>query len=181
MILLLSVAATAAHVATEGLRGAAPTLGLAILASVVAVAAYWHPHVTVDGATVIVANVLSTTYVPLSRIAHVDTRWALELQLDNGKQVRAFAAPAPGTSAARHFRAEDVRGLPADTYATGTVRVGDKPGTPSGDAAIVVRTALAQWRDSGEEDDNPATRRLNVAAIVATLVGFGAAVSGFFV
>jgi hypothetical protein len=147
----------------------------------VAVTAYWHPHVTVDGVTVIVANVLSTTRVPLARISHVDTRWALELQCDDGHNTRAFAAPAPGASAARNLRPEDLQGLPEDTYAMGSVRVGDRPGTPSGDAAVVVRTALAAWRDSRQQDDRSVARQLNLAAIVTMIAGLAAAVAGFLV
>ena len=180
-VVAVAVAVSASHAATSGLPEAAPTLGLAALACVVGVAAYWRPCVRVDDETVEVVNVLSTVTVPLARIVHVDTRWAMTMELDDGRKVTAFAAPAPGTSKARDFRQEDLRGLPPDTYATGSVRVGDSPGTASGDAALLVRTALQVWRESKTTDERSVTRRASAATVAALACGLVAAVGGFLI
>ena len=178
-VLVLAAGGALAHALAEGPRAAAPTLGLATLACVVAVTAYWRPCVRVSDDTVEVVNVLSTVTIPLARVVHVDTRWALEIELDTGRKVSAFAAPAPGTYRARNFRVEDLRGLPADTYAHGSVRVGDSPGTASGDAALIVRTALGTWRASKIVDTATVTRRPHVASAVALVLGLAAAIAGF--
>ncbi len=181
VIIVLALAAALAQTLAEGPYPAVPTIGLAALACVVAIGAYWRPQVRVSETTVEVVNVLSTVTVPLARVVHVDTRWALELHLDDGRKVSAFAAPAPGTSKARGFRLEDVRGLPEDTYSGGAIRIGDSPGTPSGDAAILVRAALAAWRADGVPDDRAVSRSINVLAVVAFAAGVSAAILGFIV
>jgi hypothetical protein len=179
VIVVIALGAATAHTLAEGPRAATPTLGLATLACVVAIGAYWLPRVTISDTTIEVANVLTTVTVPLARIVHVDTRWAMELELENGRKISAFAAPAPGTSKARNFRLEDIRGLPEDTYSVGAVRVGDSPGTASGDAAILVRTALGEWRASGAKDDRSVTRRANVGTALSFATGVVAAFLGF--
>jgi len=181
VIVVIALGAATTHTLAEGPRAAAPTLGLATLACVVAIGAYWLPRVTISDSTVEVVNVLTTVTVPLARIVHVDTRWAMELELENGRKISAFAAPAPGTSRARNFRLEDVRGLPEDTYSAGAVRVGDSPGTASGDAAILVRTGLGEWRKSGARDDRIVTRRANVGTALSFAAGIAAAVLGFVI
>ena len=182
-VAIVGVAGTAAvsHVAASGFQDSSPTIGLALLASAVAVVAYWRPEIRVGDESVEIANVLSTVAIPYSRIVHVDTRWAMTVELDDGGKVSAFAAPAPGTGKARDFRPDELRGLPPDTFATGTVRVGDSPGTASGDAALLVRTALDRWRRRGQADDTLVSRRGNTTACIALTSGLAAAVLGFLV
>ena len=125
---------------------------------------------------------MRTVRIPLARIIHVDTKWALELYMDDGSKVTAFAAPAPGAFAARTMRAEDARGLPRDTYLAGTVRPGDRRGTPSGDAAALVRKAVEDHRKlAGLAATTPVTRTIDAGAIVALVIGLGAAVAGFLI
>lgn len=171
--------AAAAHVAAEGLHAAAPTLGLATLASAVGIYAYWLPCVRVGDSHVEVANVLRTVSVPFARVILVDTRWALELHLDTGRKVSAFAAPAPGTMAARNFSADDLKGLPSETFVDSTARVGDSPRVASGQAALVVRTALAAWRATGLDNGETVERHANIGAIAAIGAGIIATIAGF--
>jgi hypothetical protein len=179
IVVALAATGTVAHLATAGYVAARPTIGLAALAIAAAVTAYWRPHVAVATDRVVVANVLSTIEVPFARVAGVDTRWALELLLDNGRKVTAFAAPAPGASKARTIRRDELEGLHPDTYVDGSARVGDAPGTPSGDAAALVRAALSDWRATREAGGDAIRRSANVASIVAVALGLAAAVAGF--
>ncbi len=182
--LIVAVAATvaAARVMGDGLRGAAPTVGLAALVAIAGVVGYWRPSIRVGPDSIDVHNVLRRATIPLSRVVHVDTKWALELYLDDGSKVSAFVAPAPGAFAARTMRAEDARGLPRDTYLAGTVRPGDRRGTPSGDAAALVRKSLEDYRKRvGHDAADPITRTVDVGAILALTVGLAAAFEGFLV
>lgn len=179
--MVVAVAMAVAHVVSSGAREAVPTIGLATLACTFGIVAYWFPCVRVGDETVEVVNVLTTTTVPLARIVHVDTRWAMEVFLDDGRTVSAFVAPAPGVHGARDIRSGELRGLPADTYVNRTVRVGDRLGTASGDAALLVRTALTAWRESEHTDNQPVAQHLNVVSLVALACSLLAAVTGFVV
>jgi len=181
-IVAIAAAIGAARIAGDGVRDAGPSIGLAALAAIAGVVGYWRPSIAVDADYVDVRNVLRRAHIPFARVIHVDTKWALELYLDDGSKVSAFAAPAPGAFAARTMRVEDARGLPRDTYLAGTVRPGDRRGTPSGDAALLVRKALADYRKRAAHDAaDPGTRTVDVAAVLALAVGFAAAVAGFLV
>ena len=178
----VAVLVATARVMGDGLRLAAPTVGLAILLAIAGFLAYWRPSIGVGNDVIAVRNVFRRATIPLGRIIHVDTKWALEIYLDDGTKLTAFAAPAPGAFAARTMRAEDARGLPRDSYLAGTVRPGDRRGTPSGDAAILVRTALATHRARGAEAPaNPVVKEGDRSAVVALAVGLVAAVAGFLV
>lgn len=181
----MGVAATiaAARIMGDGLRLAAPAVGLAALVAIAGYLAYWRPSIGVGTDSIAVRNVFHRAAIPLGRIVHVDTKWALELYLDDGSKVTAFVAPAPGAFAARTMRAEDARGLPRDTYLAGTVRPGDRRGTPSGDAAALVRAALDAYRARGDglAPPGPAVKERDVPAMIALSLGLVAAVAGFLV
>ena len=183
-VAIVGVAAlvAAARIAGDGLRAAAPAVGLAALVAIAGYLAYWRPSIGVGPDAIAVRNVFRRTTVPLGHIVHVDTKWALELYLDDGRKLTAFAAPAPGAFAARTMRADDARGLPRGSYLDGTVRPGDRRGTPSGDAAVLVRTALATHR-KGDADAaaGPVAHQDDRFAVIALGVGLAAAVAGFLI
>lgn len=182
LIVAVAAAVAAARILGDGLREAAPTVGLAALLAIAGVVGYWRPSIGVGPDSLEVHNVLRRAAIPLARVIHVDTKWALELYLDDGSKVSAFVAPAPGAFAARTMRAEDARGLPRDTYLAGTVRPGDRRGTPSGDAAVLVRKALEDYRKRWDHDSaDPITRTIDVGAVLALALGLAAAIAGFLV
>jgi hypothetical protein len=182
LIVAIAAAVAAARIAGDGLHEAGPTVGLAALVAIAGVVGYWRPSIAVGPDSIDVHNVVRHAAIPFARIIHVDTKWALELYLDDGSKVSAFVAPAPGAFAARTMRAEDARGLPRDTYLAGTVRPGDRRGTPSGDAAALVRKALEDYRKrAGHDATDPVTRTVDVGAALALAVGLAAAITGFLV
>ncbi|PKQ25871.1 MAG: hypothetical protein CVT64_07465 [Actinobacteria bacterium HGW-Actinobacteria-4] len=173
-----------AHVIAVGSQQAVPSIGLAILAWCVAIAGYIRPRVLVGDAHVEIHNVVTVARIGFDRLAYVDTRWALELMGDDGRKVTAFAAPSPGVRTVRATSAADLRGLPADTYVGGAARVGDRRGTASGEAAFLVRTAWASWRDAhpdhmGEKQGRAIERRVNAVGVGLLAVGVAAAILGF--
>jgi hypothetical protein len=175
-------AVAGARIMGDGVHGAAPVIGLCALLAVAGVVAYWRPFVGVGPKTIEIRNVFHRVTIPLDRLVHVDTKWALELYLDDGSKVTAFVAPAPGAFAARTMRAEDARGLPRSTYVAGTVRPGDRLGTPSGDAASIVRRAWQKSRaEAAAGEGAPVVRGVDTGAVVALALGFAAAVAGFVV
>ena len=182
LIVAVAAAVAAARIMGDGLREAAPTVGLATLVAIAGVVGYWRPSIGIGPDSLDVHNVLRRAAIPLARVVHVDTKWALELYLDDGSKISAFVAPAPGAFAARTMRAEDARGLPRDTYLAGTVRPGDRRGTPSGDAAALVRKSLEDYRRRDpEETSDRVTRTVDVGAVLALAVGLAAAIAGFVV
>jgi hypothetical protein len=182
LIVALATAVAAARILGDGLSEAAPTVGLAALVAIAGVVGYWRPSIGVGQDSLDVRNVLRRAQIPFARVVHVDTKWALELYLDDGSKLSVFVAPAPGAFAARTMRAEDARGLPRDTYLAGTVRPGDRRGTPSGDAAALVRKALEDHRKlAGHDATDPVTRTVDVGAALALAVGLAAAIAGFLV
>ncbi len=181
-IVAVAAAAAGARILGDGARGAAPTLGLSALLATAGIVAYWRPYVGIGPDALHIRNVVRRATIPLARVVHVDTKWALEIYLDDGSKISAFAAPAPGAFAARTMRAEDARGLPRDTYLAGTVRPGDKRGTPSGDAAALVRASLATFRaGTGADDPGDIVRTTDPVAIAALALSLVAVAAGFIV
>src|SRR5450756_852879 len=124
-----------------------------LLVTAVVWAAYWQPAVIVSDAGVTVRNVLRTVELPWPSIQRIDTRYALTLITAYGSYA-AWAAPAPGRTRSREASAADLRGLPESTYgAAGSVRPGDLPTSPSGEAAAIVRRRWEALRDAGHLDD----------------------------
>jgi len=124
-----------------------------LLVTAVVWAAYWQPAVIVSDAGVTVRNVLRTVELPWPSIQRIDTRYALTLITAYGSYA-AWAAPAPGRIRSREASAAELRGLPESTYgAAGSVRPGDLPTSPSGEAAAIVRRRWEALRDAGHLDD----------------------------
>ena len=183
-MIVLAALFAAVNVSAEGWLDARPGLGIAVLLACAAVALYIRPSVVVEEDRVQLRNVTHRVTVGYDRVVLVDTRWALELRTDDGRIVSAWAAPAPGALMARRTRPEDLEKLPPSTYTMGSARVGDRPGSASGDAALLVRKAWSEWTEAHPDHladrTQPASRRtLDPIGIVLIVVGVGAAVAGF--
>lgn len=124
-----------------------------LLVAVLAWALFFNPRVEVDTTGVVLVNVLRTIRLPWPAIEAVDTRWALTLQTSYGR-FKAWAAPAPGRYASRNISERDLEHLPESSYGVGSsIRPGDSPRSPSGQAAMAVRRQWEALRDAGYLDD----------------------------
>ncbi|GGL86469.1 PH domain-containing protein [Nakamurella endophytica] len=164
-----------AHDGVPGFARSAPWL---LLAAGAAWALFWRPEVVVDDAGVHLANVLRTVDLPWPSIQRIDTKWALALTTRYGTYT-AWAAPAPSRWAHRDLSPGDLRHLPESTYGAGaSIRPGDSPHSPSGQAALAVRRRWEELRDAGHLDDPrlefdrpPVTwHRTTIAAAVVLVV-----------
>jgi len=126
---------------------------LLLLGAAVAWAMFWRPSVTVSDAGVTLRNVLRTVELPWPAIRRVDTRYALSLETAFGTYT-AWAAPTSTRHQAYQASPADLRGLPESTFGAGdSIRPGDLPSTPSGQAAALVRVRWEELRDAGHLDD----------------------------
>ena len=145
---LIAAGAVASVGFTQNATATAEVAGIAILVAYLCWLLFWQPSVRIRDQGVRLENVTRTIDIPWSAIQRIDTRWALELTTERGAY-SAWAAPAPGRSTAARVHASDVRNLPESTYVARTVRPGDVPRTPSGDAAAIIRMRGEAQRDSG--------------------------------
>lgn len=146
-----------------------------LLVAVLAWALFWKPHVRVDDAGVELVNVVRTITLPWPSIQDVDTKWALTLKTAYGS-FGAWAAPAPGRHGTRRVTDRDLRHLPRESFdANRSIRPGDTPASPSGQAAWVVRERWEELRDAGHLD-NPRLEfeRVPVNWHVGTIVAVAA-------
>lgn len=118
-------------------------------------ALFWRPSVIVNDAGVRLVNVTRTIDLPWPAVHEVDTRFALTLHTAYGR-FAAWAAPAPGAGTAlrssmkaRRRPSDD----PDDPVVIETSSMGDMAGTPSGEAATIVRRRWERLRDDGFLDD----------------------------
>lgn len=139
--------------ATNGLVDALVTLPWLCLFVTCCWAIFWRPSVVVSDAGVRLVNVTRTIEVPWPALLDVETRFALTLVTAYGRYA-AWAAPAPGAGSALRtsMRSRPPRGSSDDATIT-TASMGDIPGTPSGDAATIVRRRWERLRDAGHLDD----------------------------
>ena len=172
------------HVATAGFAYAHGGLGLGAAMAALGAAAFLRPHVAVAEDRIEIHNVTQVATVPFSRLEALDTRWTLEARGDDGRKVGAFAAPAPGASQSRRIEKQVAResstGLPPLIG-----RPGDAAGTPSGDAAALVRGPWEQWRtahpaEAGTDHGTSIQRRVDPIGSGLVVVGLAAAVWGLF-
>lgn len=143
-VLVLVLVAT-----TGGVADAVLTLPWVALFAVACWAVYWRPRVEVSDGGIRLVNVTRTIDVPWPAVTDVETRYALTLVTCDGR-FRAWAAPAPGAGAALRAASRSRRQLGGDGQA---VTPGEVPGTPSADAATVVRRRWARLRDAGHLDE----------------------------
>ena len=174
-------AAALVSVAMSGDAAAtADVAGVAVLVAYVCWLLFWQPSVRVGDDGVRLENVTRTIDIPWSAIQRIDTRFALEITTERGAY-SAWAAPAPGRSTAARVHADDVRNLPESTYVARTVRPGDVPRTPSGDAAAIIRMRWEALRDSRGAADSAAPREspvvrfhvVRLSVLAALLLGTG--------
>jgi len=148
-----------------------PFIAPILLAALLAWAAYWRPAVIVTPAGVELRNVTRTIELPWPAIQRIDTKFALTLYTAFGAY-SAWAAPAPGRNAASAASRETTGNLPESSYAGQTIGLGDLANSPSGSAAILIRTRWEKLRDAGLLDNPRLERdRPRVHWHVATLVG----------
>ncbi|MDF1479506.1 PH domain-containing protein [Leifsonia sp. H3M29-4] len=152
-----------------------------LLLIALAFALFWFPRLDVAEHEVTVVNVFVTEHVPWPAIQGVDTKYALTLHLPGGRKVTAWASPAPNRYGAQVGASSETRLAARDGMTS--VRPGDLPSTPSGAAALVIRSHWEQLRDDGLLElgvDASAIRRdihwptiiVLGALTLATIVGF---------
>ncbi len=135
-------------------RGAVAAAILAAWLGYAVVVFLWAPALEVDDRGARIRNPLRTIEVVWDALIHVDTKYALTLFTPN-RRWPVWVAPQPGALAARRAarRArDDGHADPRSPLDTG-VRVGDLPGTESGDAAALVRRRWAERADGSADAD----------------------------
>lgn len=135
---------------------------------------YIHPSVRVTDGFVEIVNPFRTHRVPWGDIERVETRYALTLELRDGRRIRAWAAPAPSARRALTTRREEVSRTPGESDSR---RPSDAEGTESGDAASLVNRRLETYtRDGGATLAGGSAATLGVAHIAVTAVLLAASV-----
>lgn len=135
-------------------RGAVAAVILALWLGYAVLVFLWSPALVVDDRGARIRNPLRTIDVAWDALIHVDTKYALTL-FTPGRSWPVWVAPQPGALAARRAarRArDDDRTAPRSPLDVG-VRVGDLPGTESGDAAALVRRRWAERADRSADAD----------------------------
>jgi hypothetical protein len=137
-------------------------------------ALFWRPAVEVSDGGVRLVNPLRTIDLSWPSIQAVDTKFALTLITAYGRYT-AWAAPAPGARGVMRATRQDTANLPASARHAGTIRPGDLPSSPSGEAALLIRRHWESLRDAGHLDDPKLERdAAPVTWHVATMVVGGA-------
>jgi hypothetical protein len=151
VVAVLGVAVVAFVAATSGVTDAVLTLPWVLLFVASCWAIYWRPCVVVSNGGVRLVNVTRTIDVPWPSITDVETRYALTLVTAYGR-FAAWAAPAPsaGTALRTAMRSRPPAG---EDEVVRTVTKGEMAGTPSGDAATMVRRRWDRLRADGFLDD----------------------------
>lgn len=167
LIIALSIAI--ATFARDWTGIAIATLGCIWLLFVV-YAGLWRPRIDIDEHSVTIVNPLRTVGIPLSSLIHVDTKFSLTLITEFGRFPVA-CAPQPGAFAARKAAKRSTEEASSRAALDSGRRVGDIPGTESGDAAALVRDRWERYRDTHgdsapDTDAFPPSRRRNVGTLV---------------
>ena len=151
VVAVLGVVVVVFVFATSGLTDALLTLPWVLLFASSCWAIYWRPRVVVSNGGVRLVNVTRTIDVPWPSLTDVETRYALTLVTAYGR-FSAWAAPAPSAGTALRTAMRS-RPRAAEGDAVTTVTKGDMVGTPSGDAAAMVRRRWERLRATGFLDD----------------------------
>lgn len=170
---------------SDGIVEAVQVLPWAAAAVVVCWAYFWRPRVEVTDGGVTLVNVTRSISIPWPALLDIDTQWAMRLVTAYGRY-SAWAAPAPGMKSSVTSRrltdVDDARtlGSPITPWQRGSMRPGDRPDTPSGDAAAMVRRRWAALREAGHLDDvvlerdRPTVRwHLDTLAVLVALAALG--------
>ena len=116
-------------------------------------ALFWNPRLEVDASGVVLVNVFRTIRLPWPSIQEIDTKWSLTLKTAYGS-FGAWAAPSPGRHGTSRVTDRDLRHLPESSYdADNSIRPGDAPTSPSGQAAWAIRSQWEALRDAGHLDN----------------------------
>ena len=170
VLLVFAVSAVWLPGGAERFAGLVPLAALAALAYV----ALWLPNLRVSDEGITVRNVLRTVSIPWEALVHVDTKYALTLNVP-GRAVPVFVAPAPGTVTASRLARRSRR----EGRSLEAPRPGDLVGTDSGDAAALVRERWAELQQAGRieagiAEQAPVTSRWNADTLTVALLGAGA-------
>ena len=164
------------HQFTQGIESAISLLPWLALVSFAVWAAYWRPSLGVDDGGVRLVNVLRTIDVPWPAIQRIDTKWALTLFTAYGK-FTAWVAPAPGIRSTVNLGRARRDQVAESALAGDSIRPGDLPGSPSGNAAVLVRRRWEELRDAGHLDNPrlefarvPVRWHWEIIAVTAALV-----------
>jgi hypothetical protein len=162
--------ALASVFATDGISGVIASTPLVLTVIFGTLMLFWFPRVEVSEDVVVIKNVTRSFKVPISKIARIDTRWALTLYLEGGKRITSWSATAPGRHTSIFASREQGQHLPESTYLAGTVRPGDLISTDSGAAAATIRRYWEQQRDDGSlKDDSQVLISWNVVQFAVLL------------
>jgi hypothetical protein len=161
---------------TSGVGDALVTLPWVALFTACCWATFWNPRVVVSDGGVRLVNVTRTIDVPWPSIVDVETRYALTLVTAYGR-FAAWAAPAPSAGGALRTAMRS-RPRAIEGEAVEAVTMGEVTGTPSGDAAHVVRRRWDQLRADGyldeprlEFDKPPIRWHWKVGVTIAVIAG----------
>lgn len=159
---------------TDGVGALALWAWPILLVAWLAWALYVRPSVQISEGFIEIVNVFRTHRVPWGDVADVESRYALTVRTTGGRDIRAWAAPAPGARQALTTHREEVSRTPGDGD---TRRPSDAEGTPSGDATALVRRSLEAYRSRGGDTTPGGTvTTLNVGVIAVTAILLAASV-----
>ena len=131
----------------------------------------WRPRLEVREHGVRIVNPVRTIEIPWPAIVHVDTKFSLTIFTPLGRFAVA-CAPQPGQLASRRAMKRAEKEPNSHVALDAGVRIGDLPGTDSGDAAALVRDRWDSWKHdlagaAPDAEEHPPVKRVNAAALIA--------------
>ncbi|GEK78930.1 PH domain-containing protein [Agrococcus baldri] len=155
------------------LRGVVATAIVVAWLSYAAYVAMWAPALLVDDRGSEIRNPIRTTFVPWDALIHVDTKYSLTLYTP-GRSWPVWCAPQASALVARR-KAKRIREDrdprdPRNPLDAG-VRIGDLPGTESGDAAALVRDRWERSKRGADADGVPVPVTLHWGRVAALIAG----------
>ena len=102
-----------------------------------------------------IVNPTSTYVISWDYVRAIEARYTMSIITDNGEQIFAWAAPAPGRYHTRKIHESDLRGL--NLGENGSIRFGESPRADSGVARYLAVTRLEKHRNVREADQNRAS------------------------
>jgi len=149
------------------------SLGVSATAATLAWLLFVRPKLVIDAEQVIIVNPLRTITVPYSAIDLVDSKYLLVIGTQTGSY-SCWVAPAPSRYGGRGVIQADIKNLPITATPDAQIRASDSPKAHSGQAGILVRLALEQFKRSTDATNSGAieTIRFNYVGVVtaATLL-----------
>ena len=99
-----------------------------------------------------IVNPTSTYVISWDYVRAIEARYTMSIITNNGEQIFAWAAPAPGRYHTRKIHESDLRGL--NLGEGGSIRSGESPRADSGVARYLAVTRLEKHRSAHREDPN---------------------------